>query len=191
MRKPIELVTGEIKFAKRLTAAEGDDRGKDERLDGRQSQAEAQRDEPAHRAAKIAAVEPDKGPCGRRDDEAQREERLDHRPTRHLAPRVDGRDQASTPKFNTAKPTEKVEFKAEADRKMLGVAIIVFEISRPSWRLLRLGGGTPRGEIGGPIVKMLDARGHVLLRATHRPHQRAGNCTSASVLRAARSGRRI
>ena len=93
MRKPIELVEGEIKFAKRLSAPEGDDRGNDECLDGGQSQAEAQRDEPAHRAAKIAAVEPYKRPCGRREDEAQREERLDHRPTRHLVPRANGRDQ--------------------------------------------------------------------------------------------------
>ena len=93
MRKPVELVAGEGKFAKRLSATEGDDRGKDERLDGGQSQAEAQRDEPAHRAAKIAAVEPYKRPSGRGDDEAQREERLDHRPTRHLTPRANGRDQ--------------------------------------------------------------------------------------------------
>src|SRR5271156_3315842 len=66
---------------------------------------------------------------------------------------------ASTPKLNTAKPTPKVEFKAEADRKILGVAIIGSETSRPSWRLLRLGGGTPWGEIGGPIVRKCWMRG--------------------------------
>jgi hypothetical protein len=57
---------------------------------------------------------------------------------------------ASTPKLNTAKSPAKVEFKAEADRKMLTVAIIGFETSRPGWRPLRLGGGTLWGEIGRP-----------------------------------------
>jgi hypothetical protein len=93
MRKPVELVAGEGKFAKCLSATEGDDRGKDDRLDGGESQGEAQRDEPAHRAAKIAVVEPYKRPSGRGDDEAQREERLDNRPTRHLTPRANDWDQ--------------------------------------------------------------------------------------------------
>lgn len=60
---------GKRKLAKRFAAAESDGGCKDERLDRRQRQTEAQRGKPAHRAGWIAVAKPQQPQCGRGEDE--------------------------------------------------------------------------------------------------------------------------